>query len=171
MSLDRAADRRGANLGVALVALGLYFILARSFHFRGPGPILLLIGTILLAASALREFRGPLMPAGVLLGLGAGFLLRNPLERWMPGWATLLLGLGSGLLLAAGLERISGRNLRPAPLVPGIVLVAIALFTALAETLRIPDLLYDAAWRLWPFALVAAGVILVVRAMRGRTGG
>ena len=96
---------------MALVALGIYFILYRSLHFRGPGPILLLIGAILLAVSALREFRGPVVPAGVLLGLGAGFLLRDPLERWMPHWAALLLGLGAGLLLAGGLGRMSG----PAP--------------------------------------------------------
>lgn len=163
-----SADRRGLNLGVVLVGVGGYFILARSLHFRGPGPILLLIGTILLAASALREFRGPIVPAGVLLGLGAGFLLRGPLERWMPGWATLLLGLGTGLLLAAGLDRFAGRERRPTPLVPGLVLVAIALVTALSENLRVPDAFYDAAWRLWPFALVAAGMILVLQAVRRR---
>ena len=105
-------DRRGLNLGVAMVALGIYFILYRSLHFRGPGPILLLIGAILLAFSALREFRGPVVPAGVLLGLGAGFLLRDPLDRWMPHWATLLLGLGCGLLLAGGLGRMTGQDRR-----------------------------------------------------------
>jgi len=163
-------DRRALNLGVALVAVGAYFILARSLHFRGPGPILLLIGAILFAASAVREFRGSTLPAGVLLGLGTGFLLRGPLERWMPGWATLLLGLGAGLILAARLDRSSGREHRPTPLVPGIVLVAIALVTALSENLTFPERLYDAAWRLWPFALVAAGAILVIQAMRRPTG-
>jgi len=160
-------DRRGLNLGVALVALGVYFTLQRSLHFRGPGPLLLLIGAILLALSALRQFRGPLVPAGVLLGLGSAFVLREPLERWMPGWATILLGIGSGLLLASGLSRLGGRE-RSAPMVPGLVLVAIALVTALAENVTIPDSWYDAAWRLWPFALVAAGLILVLQAVRRR---
>ena len=40
--------------------------------------------------------------------------------------------------------------------------------TAVSRSLRIPENLYDAAWRLWPWALVAAGVILVVQAMRAR---
>lgn len=163
-------DRRGLNLGVAMVALGIYFILSRSLHFRGPGPILLLIGAILLAASALREFRGPVVPAGVLLGLGAGFLLREPLERWMPGWATLIAGLGCGLLLAGGLGSLTGQPRRSAPVVPGVVLVTIALATALFQNLRIPESFYDAAWRLWPFALVAAGAILVIRGARRREG-
>jgi hypothetical protein len=163
-----AGNRRGLNLGVALVALGVYFILYRSLHFRGPGPILLLIGAILLAFSALREFRGPVVPAGVLLGLGAGFLLRDPLARWMPHWAVLLLGIGAGLLLAGGLGRMSGQDRRGAPIVPGIVLVAIALFAALSQNLVIPESFYDAAWRLWPFGLVAAGLILVLQAARAK---
>jgi hypothetical protein len=159
-------DRRGLNLGVVLVAVGAYFILARSLHFRGPGPILLLIGAILFAVSALREFRGPLVPAGVLLGLGAGILLRDPLEDWMPAWATLLLGLGAGLLLVAGLDRHAGRERRPRPLLPGVALIVIALAAALASNFRLPEAAYDAAWRLWPFAVVAAGVILVLQAVR-----
>jgi hypothetical protein len=161
-------DRRGLNLGVAMVALGIYFILFRSLHFRGPGPILLLIGAVLLALSALRGFRGPVVPAGVLLGLGAGFVLQEPLERWMPHWASLLLGLGAGLLLAGGLGRMTGQQRRAAPIVPGIILIAIASCTALSQSFDIPESLYDAAWRLWPFALVAAGVILVLQAARHR---
>jgi len=161
-------DRRGLNLGIVLLAIGVFFLLRRELHFRGPGPILLLLGALFLAASVLRGFRGPTVPAGVLLGLGAGFLLRDPLERWMPGWATLLLGLGSGLLFAAALERSQGRERRPGPLLPGAVLVTIALATALAENFRFPYSLYDLAWRLWPWVLVAAGVVLVLQAVRAR---
>jgi hypothetical protein len=161
-------DRRGLNLGVALLAVGTYFILARHLQFRGPGPILLLIGAVLLALSALRDFSGPIVPAGVLLGLGCAFLLREPLERWMPFWATLLLGIGSGFLLASALGRIGGHERRSAPLLPGIVLVTIALVTAVSQNLRIPESYFDAAWRLWPFALVAAGLILVMQALRSR---
>src|SRR5205085_7136331 len=65
-------DRRGLNLGIVLLAIGVFFLLRRELHFRGPGPILLLLGALFLAASVLRGFRGPTVPAGVLLGLGAG---------------------------------------------------------------------------------------------------
>jgi hypothetical protein len=161
-------DRRGLNVGVALVALGIYVLLKRELSFRGPGPLLLLIGTILLALSAMRAWRGPTVAAGVLLGLGLAFLLRDPLERWMPGWATMLLGIGGGLLLAAGLDRASGRSPRPGTLVPGGVLVAIALATAVSESLRFPEAFADAMWRLWPWVIVAAGAFLVVRALSVR---
>lgn len=164
-------DRKSLNLGVALLAIGVFFLLKHSLHFRGPGPILLLIGTILLLFSALREFRAPLVPAGVLLGLGAGFLLRDALEPWMPGWATLLLGLGAGFLLAAGLDRSPGRERRPSPLVPGLVLVGIAVATALTANVHFPESFFDSLWRFWPFALVAAGVLLVAQALRGRKTG
>ncbi len=161
-------DRRGPALGVALLAVGLYFLLKQQLHFRGAGPILLLIGTILLTVSALRGFRGPIVPAAVLIGLGTGFLLRDPLAPWMPGWAVLLFFLGSGLLLAAAIERYAARERRPATVVPGTILIAIALVAAVAQNLSIPENLQDAAWRLWPWALVVAGAVLVVQAFRAR---
>jgi hypothetical protein len=164
-------ERRGLVVGVALVGLGVYILLARHLSFRGPGPILILIGAILLTLSALRLWRGPNVAAGVLLGLGLAFLLRDALDRWMPHWATMLLGIGMGLLLAAALERAGGRAGRPAPLAPGIVLVAIALSALVAENLRFPFELSDALWRLWPWVIVAAGAVLVVRALAARRSG
>jgi hypothetical protein len=161
-------DRRGLNVGIALVAVGGFFLLRRELHWTGPGPLLLLLGTVLFVAAALRDFQGPLVPAGVLLGLGAGFLLRDPLARWMPPWATLLLGLGTGLLLAAWIERSRAALRRPASVVPGAVLIAIALVTAISRNLVVPEEIFEYAWRLWPWALVAAGVALMVQSMRRR---
>ncbi len=161
-------DRRGLNLGIALMALGVFFLVRRELHLTGPGPILLLIGTVLFAISALRNFRGPVVPAGVLIGLGTGFLLRDPLEPWMPHWATLLAFLGGGLLLAAAVDRYAGRERRPSTLTPGLVLVAIAAATAFSQNIELPENLFQIAWKLWPWALVAAGVMLVVQGMRGR---
>jgi len=162
-------DRRSLNVGIALTAVGVYFILSRQFDLTGPGPILLLIGTVLFTASGLGGFRGPVVPACVCLGLGAGFLLRRPLEPWMPHWAVLLLCLGGGLLLATAVLRSSGADARHVPLVPGVVLVAIALATALSRNLRFPEELFDTLWKLWPWALVVAGALLVLQGMRRRT--
>ena len=158
-------DRRSLTAGLVLLVLGGFFLLSRTYHLTGPGVILSLIGAVFLVLSAVRGFRGPLLPAGVLLGLGAGFLLREPLEALLPPWATLVLGLGAGFLLVALLDRFAGHAARrPSPLVPGVILVAVAFFGALAQHAPVLDVLRRVE-SLWPWALVAAGALLVVQAM------
>lgn len=158
-------DRRSLTAGVVLLVLGGFFLLSRTYDLSGPGVILSLIGTIFLVLSAVRGFRGPLLPAGVLLGLGAGFLLREPLVALLPPWATLVLGLGAGFLLVALLDRVAGHaGRRPSPLVPGVLLVAVAFFGALAQHTPVLDVLRRIE-SLWPWALVIAGALLVVQAM------
>jgi len=161
-------ESRGLNLGIVLVAVGGYLLLRRELSFRGPAPILLLIGVILLVFSSLRQWRGPNVAAGVLLGLGAAFGARDRFVAFMPHWALMLLGIGGGLLLAAALERMGGRSTRPGPLAPGIVLVLIAACAVVSQNLRVPETLAETLWRLWPWAIVAAGAVLVVRALAVR---
>ena len=162
-------DRRGLNVGIVLLLVGAFFLLSRTFRFSGPGVTLVLIGTIFLVLAAVRGFRGPLLPGGVLLGLGAGFLLRDALQGAIPPWATILLGLGGGFLLVAVLDRAAGHaGRRPSPVVPGVILVAIALFAALARQTVVLEVLRSVQ-ELWPWALLLAGLLLVVQALfRGR---
>jgi hypothetical protein len=161
-------DRRSLTLGIVLCLLGVFFVLSRTFRFNGPGAILLLIGTIFLALSAARGFRGPLLPGGILVGLGAAFLVQSRLEPLFPRWATILLGLGAGFLFVAAVDRASGRERRPSPLLPGTALVLLALVGALSRRTPIFDVLAGVR-DLWPWALVAAGVVLVAQALlRGR---
>ena len=126
-------DRRGLTVGVVLLFIGAFLLLRRVVVFQDTGAILLLIGAIFFVLSALRRFRGPLLPAGILLGLGAGFLAREALEPWLPHWGTLLLGLACGFFLVAAIDSAAGRKRRPAPVVPGLILLGIALFAALAR--------------------------------------
>lgn len=158
-------DRRGLVLGVVLSLLGIFFLLRHRIPFSGPAPILLLLGTIFLTISALRAFRGPLLPGAVLLGLGAGFLLQGPLEAVMPRWASLIAGLGIGFLLVAALDSVARRERRPAPLFPGLVLVAIAVAAAITRRVDLPEAFARVSF-LWPWLLVAAGVALVLGALR-----
>lgn len=161
-------DRRSLPLGIVLLFLGIFFVLSRTFRFSGPGAVLVLIGTIFLALSASRGFRGPLLPGGILLGLGSAFLLQGWLEPLFPRWATILLGLGTGFLLVAVIDRASGRERRPSPLLPGAVLVALAGLGALSQRSPIFEVLAGVR-DLWPWALVLAGAALVGQAlMRGR---
>ncbi|HKD16654.1 MAG TPA: hypothetical protein VKG23_02210 [Thermoanaerobaculia bacterium] len=155
----------GFGLGVALVTIGLYILLERSFHIQGPGPILLVIGAALFAVAGMRRFQGSVVPAGVLIGLGVAFLVRDPLERWVPSWATILCGIGAGLILASVLDRREGRR---GPSVAGVVLIVVALCAAVAANLHISIGLRERLWQLWPFVLVVAGVLLVLQALSGR---
>ena len=69
--------------------------------------------------SALREFRGPLVPAGVLLGLGRGFPARDPLEPLDPelGHAAPRPRRGPPPRSASSTGR-AGRERRPIAVVP-----------------------------------------------------
>ncbi len=160
-------DRRSLTFGVVIALVGAFFLLRRSVAFSGPGPILLLLGAVFLAAAAIRSFRGPLLPAGVLLGLGTGFLLQSPLEPWLPRWAVLLAGLGAGFLLAAVLDRAAGREGLGRGLAPAVILLGIAAGAALARQLNLASF-FEHLEFLWPWLLVAAGAGLVVTALRRR---
>lgn len=153
-------DRRNLTLGIVLFLLGLYFLLWRTLDISGPGAILVLLGVIFLTLSALRRFRGPLLPGGVLLGLGSAFLLQEPLSGLLPRWATIVLGIGCGFLLVAALDKAAGRERQPAPLIPGAILVAIALVAAVARQADLSDALARLA-HLWPWLLVLAGIALI----------
>lgn len=161
-------DRRTLSAGIILCALGIFFLVRQMVGFEGPAPILLFLGAVFLALTALRSFRGPFLPAGgVLLGLGAGFLLQTPLERWVPRPATLMLGLGAGFLLVAALDAGVHRRRSPSPLIPAVILIAVGAASVLARNVDLRPAAAILA-RAWPWALVAAGVVLVVTAMRRR---
>jgi hypothetical protein len=161
------SDRRNLTLGIVLLFIGAFFLLSKTFRFSGPGAILVLIGAILLTLSAARGFRGPLLPGGILIGLGGAFLLQSPLERYFPRWATITFGLGLGFLLVAVVDRAARRARRPSPLVPGLILVAVSFFGALSRLTPVEDLLVRLR-DLWPWALVLAGLALVVAALTRR---
>ncbi|HEY6929098.1 MAG TPA: hypothetical protein VJA66_05425 [Thermoanaerobaculia bacterium] len=156
--------RQGLTLGIILVLVGAYLLLQNVVSWHGPGPVLFLLGTALFTASALRRFRGPLLPGAVLLGLGSAFLLEHPLEPWLPHWSTLLLGIAAGLLLVAGIDMSVRRTRRPAPAVVGVILIAVVAASAVGRALD-PRTLEPLA-RLWPWLLVVAGAVLIVRAVR-----
>jgi hypothetical protein len=160
-------DRRGLVVGVVLLLLGAFFVLSRTFGFSGPGPILILIGSVFLALSALRRARGPLLPGAVLVGLGAGFLLREPLEPWFPHWATILLGLGAGFLLVAALDRAARRERRPSPRFPGVALILVAIFGAFTRAEAVREAIASVQ-HLWPRALEHAGAHLEGHALSRR---
>lgn len=162
--------RQSLTLGVVLALIGAFFLLRRSIPLSGPGPTLLLLGAIFLAVSALRSFHGPLLPGGVLLGLGCGFLLQDPLEPWLPHWAALLAGLGAGFLLVAGLDRAAGRGRSGPWLIPAAILLGITAGAAIARRVNVTAFFGKLA-ALAPWLIVAVGLWLVLNSLRSRKTG
>ena len=160
-------DRRGLNFGIVLLGLGGWFLLRQRMDLSGPGPVLLLIGAILFAISATRGFRGPFVMSCVLLGLGSGFVIANPLEAWLADGSALLLGLGCGFLLVVVIDTALKRRRGFGPLAAGLILVGIALSSTLARLLDLAGL-RAAVERFWPWLLIAAGIALVASSLRDR---
>ncbi len=160
-------NRLGMTLGVILIFVGAYVVAQRSLGFSGPGPVLLLLGFILLTISALRGFSGPLLPGGILTGLGAALLVEPSLEERMPGWGVVVLGLGLGFLFVAAVDAVKKRERRPSPLVPGMILSALGVVSLALSGLPRSWMLEHHLARAWPWAILIAGAILILRSLIG----
>jgi CHASE2 domain-containing sensor protein len=126
-----------------------------------------LVGAILFAVSASLRFHGPFVGACVLLGLGAGFLLRRPLSPWMSHGGAILFGLGCGFLLIVAIDAAVKRRRGPGPLVAGLVLVGLGASSLLFRWVDL-SAFRETLDRAWPWLLIAAGVALVFFSLRRR---
>jgi hypothetical protein len=169
---DRSPERRGIRPGVILVAIGVAALLSRYHLFDGPGAIVFALGIVFLAVSAARAFSGPLLPGGILTGLGGALLLQHRLEGRLPFWGIVVLGLGAGFLFVAAVDLAKRRERRPSPLLPGLILVVLGALAWLERTRSFAWMRRVDVGELWPWAVVAAGLLLVGRTLlaRGRSG-
>ena len=148
-------DRQKFTAGVVLVLFGLGFYLVQRLETIGSEVIMLIIGAAFLVAYFYQKAYGLLIPACVLLGLGAGNILQD--RYW---WANdgIQLGLGVGFLAIYVIARLYERQSHWWPLIPGAVLVIVGV----PKTARIFRFLYEN----WPLILVAIGIIVLIAAFR-----
>ena len=161
-------EQKGLRFGLVLILVGAFLLLRRFVDLSSPGPIVLLVGGILFVLSALRRFRGPLLPACVLLGLGAAIMLRGPLSEWFPEPATMMLGLGCGFLAVAALDVFANHVRGPGPRIAGAVLVGVAILAALARRFDLAAVLAQIE-PYWPWLLVAVGAVLIATSLRKKS--
>jgi len=147
--------------GAVLIAIGAGLLLGQLVE-DAEQFILLGIGLTLLVLFAVSRNPGALIGGGIVTGLGAGVLVAANTEGDIAG-AAVMFGLGLGFIgvwLVGMLMRINETTIWP--LIPGAILVVLG-FVVLAgsETAQAFELL-------WPVALIAIGVVVLVAAMRGR---
>lgn len=157
------ADRRNPQIvgGVILVVLGVALLIAQLVPGLGGEVVLPAIGVAFLVAYFYMRQYGFLVPGGILTGLGIGVVLQNRVQ--LGGVEIVVLGLGLGFLLIWVLDAVYTRFSNWWPLIPGTILVAVAVAPAIPQ-------LGDLVERLWPVLLIAAGIALVIAALarRGR---
>jgi len=160
-AFERRHPASRSFLPLALITIGVVFLLGNLVPERGRGGLILLgLGAAFLVGRLTTGRRGYAVPAGILIGLGSYLALQEVQGMRLlesPGWFFLLLGLGFVLVYAIGL--------RPAvvwPLFPATVLIGLGLLLFGVASL---GALASLSWIVgyWPLALVVLGLWLLVR--------
>ncbi len=116
------------------------------------------MGGAFLAAYLYNRAYGFLVPAGIMLGMGAGMVGADSLlDLGRPQF----LGLGFGFVLIFLIALLYERRSHWWPLIPGTLLILLGLPDA--------DRIFSYLYRNWPLILVIAGALILLTAL-GRSG-
>lgn len=155
MSAQRK-QRMVAGSALIVMGLGLYWL--HKTQGIDEAAAFFLLGGAFLAGYLYNKTYGFLVPAGVLLGMGAGLVGEDTIFDF--GRAQLL-GLGLGFVMIYAVPLLYERKSRWWPLVPGTVLILLGI----PKAERVFGFLYHN----WPLILVIAGVLVLLGAF-GRSG-
>lgn len=156
--------RRGMVGGTVLIVLGLLIFAEQVLHTHPTGLLFVpLLGAAFLAWGILCRRYGLLIPGGILLGVGAGsFLVDGPLHNLAEParGGAFLLAFAAGWLLITLTAFVFQHRLIWWPLIPG------GIFSLIGSAMMIggPALaVVNLANLVWPLALVAIGLSLILR--------
>jgi hypothetical protein len=139
--------------GFAVIGMGLALWVLQRYEAIGPSAFFFLIGGAFMAAYLARKEYGFLIPACILLGLGAGSIGAGSFFGF--GDATWL-GLGFGFVAIFLIALLYERKSHWWPLIPGAALILLGL----DRTREVFAFLYEN----WPLALVLVGVLILLGA-------
>jgi hypothetical protein len=148
----RHGERSPLTFGAVLVVVGVALLAYRFSDTLAAGSAPLVIGLGFITWWAMSGNFGLLVPGGVLGGIGLGMVF-DAAGAFGDG---VPLGLGLGFLAIYVLDAVRRREWsRWWPLVPGVVLVVVGLFSN------------TSAWDTlggfgWPLILIAVGVVVLV---------
>lgn len=164
--LHSEAPKRASGFGAGwiLIAIGCLLLLENLFHWRGE-IFLIVLGGAFLAGHLSNRSYGLLVPAMILIGLGAGITasetrLLDLEEYWIP------LFMGIGFVAIYLIDRFTWQQSTSWPIWPGGILVLIALWGIAYETGFFIDIWWDfmdivSVW--WPVLLILWGFLLLRR--------
>lgn len=158
---------RSVMWGAGLIVVGGLTLLAMITNWSVLGlAILPVVAVFLLVAGFSYRSPGLLVPAGILSGLSIGAVLASLLEGKVPEdtiGGIVLLSLGAGFALVVGLHALAKASIHWWPWIPAVLLsiLGVALITQGQDSALLALVGY-----LWPVALLALGVWIVLRGMR-----
>lgn len=146
--------RQRVTAGIALIVLGLGLYWLHRVEGIGEAAVFFLVGGAFLAAYLYNRTYGFLVPAGIMLGIGAGTVgAESLLDFGRPQF----LGLGFGFILIFLIALLYERRSHWWPLIPGTVLILLGLPDA--------DRIFSYLYRNWPLILVIAGALILLTAL------
>ncbi len=160
----RHPDRGWAG-GATLIVIGIVLLLTMLDRSEILSVILLLlIGIVMITWGLMARSAAPLIPGGILTGLGIGVVLLRTVYINAIGTtqgAVILLALGLGFLAIMPLTLIIQPTTHWWPTIPGSILVVIGALLALGES-GLPMLNFVGTF--WPLTLIIAGILIIWRA-------
>jgi hypothetical protein len=167
--------RNRALGGVVLILIGVIALIETLVPQSDLLGLLFLpaLGLIFLIWGIAAREPGPLVPGGILTGLGVGVLLaqQGVVHPVVGGsvddtsGAVVLISMGVGFLIITPLSAVFTTRRQSWPLIPGGILVAIGVILFIGGPLLAT---LNVVRFLWPLALIALGVWVLWRASQRR---
>jgi hypothetical protein len=152
--------------GIALIFIGTLLLFATLTDFGLLGEWLLpVLGVLFLAWGIMASRPGPIIPGGILTGLGVGVILAREVFHFsgLDAGGVITLSLGIGFLLILPLCALFTPRWHWWPTIPGCVLVVVGIALLIGnDALQVVTVL----GKIWPASLILAGVILLWQFLR-----
>jgi hypothetical protein len=156
-------NQRNLVPGLLLIGLGIYLGIVQLTGV-GAEAIVAVIGVAFVVSYALTRTYGFLVPGAIMTGLGLGILWETEVSG---GGGAVVIGLGVGFLAIYVVDAIVRRSEALWwPLIPGGILAMIGVLIRTDQTR-----LMEYTSLVWPLALIAVGITLVIVQARTRQKG
>lgn len=162
----RARGEQSWVAGAVLITVGALLLIAQVAGSELMGLLVLpAIGLVFLVAGLVSRRAGFMVPAGILLGLGAGLLLGTRVLTGISDDASggiVVLGLGAGFILVMLLSTLTREGAHWWPLIPGGILSLIGGALLVGE--EAAGVVGNVLTYAWPLGLIALGAWFLLRA-------